>query len=102
VEARIDTLILGCTHYPLLAGLLQLELGPEVVLVSSAEETAKDTYATLVREGRLRPATSLPAHRFLCTGDPERFAPVADVFLGPELVAVDVVRAEPVRGGAWS
>ena len=42
----VDTLIMGCTHYPLLSGLLQLELGPDVVLVSSAEETAKDVYAT--------------------------------------------------------
>ncbi len=45
MAADIDTLILGCTHYPLLAGLLQRELGPGVVLVSSAEETAKDVYA---------------------------------------------------------
>ncbi len=44
----IDTLILGCTHYPLLSGLLQRELGPGVVLVSSAEETAKDVYAALL------------------------------------------------------
>jgi len=101
VNARVDTLILGCTHYPLLAGLLQMELGPEVVLVSSAEETAKDTYATLVDEGLLRTETSPPAHRFLCTGDPDAFGPVADVFLGPELEAVDVVRAERVGGGAW-
>jgi len=101
VNARVDTLILGCTHYPLLAGLLQMELGPEVVLVSSAEETAKDTYATLVDEGLLRTETSPPAHRFLCTGDPDAFGPVADVFLGPELEAVDVVRAERVGGGVW-
>ena len=46
----IDTLIMGCTHYPLLSGLLQLELGPDVALVSSAEETAKDVYAGLVAE----------------------------------------------------
>ncbi len=48
----IDTLIMGCTHYPLLSGLLQLELGPDVALVSSAEETAKDVYSGLVA-GRL-------------------------------------------------
>jgi glutamate racemase len=101
VNARVDTLILGCTHYPLLAGLLQMELGPEVVLVSSAEETAKDTYATLVDQGLLRTEMSPPAHRFLCTGDPDAFGPVADVFLGPELEALDVVRAERVGGGAW-
>lgn len=101
VKAGIDTLILGCTHYPLLAGMLQLELGPDVVLVSSAEETAKDTYAALVEEDLLRTQTTPPAHRFLCTGDPAAFGPVADVFLGPELEGVGVVRAEPVGGGAW-
>jgi len=101
VNAGVDTLILGCTHYPLLAGLLQLELGPDVVLVSSAEETAKDVYKTLVEEELLRTETAPPAHRFLCTGDPGGFGPVADLFLGPELDAVDVVRAEPVGGGTW-
>jgi len=105
VNAGIDTLILGCTHYPLLAGMLQLELGPGVVLVSSAEETAKDVYATLVGEGLLRDDPELPHHRFLCTGDPATFGPVADVFLGPELAAVDVQRAEPgvgSGGGRWN
>ena len=49
-------MIMGCTHYPLLSGLLQLELGPDVVLVSSAEETAKDVYAELLRGDALRTA----------------------------------------------
>ena len=62
VERGIDTLILGCTHYPLLSGLLQLELGPDVVLVSSAEETAKDVYATLlaIRPGARRAGCPRP------------------------------------------
>ena len=47
-------MIMGCTHYPLLSGLLQLELGADVVLVSSAEETAKDVYAELLRTDALR------------------------------------------------
>jgi glutamate racemase len=102
VKARIDTLILGCTHYPLLAGMLQLELGPDVVLVSSAEETAKDVYATLVGEGALRTAEEPPTHRFLCTGDPGSFGPVADVFLGPELSALDVRRATREGGRGWN
>jgi glutamate racemase len=80
----IDTLILGCTHYPLLSGLIQLESGPDVVLVSSAEETAKDVYATLLREGLGRPdAGPAPAHRFLCTGAPAPFQELAERFLGP-------------------
>ena len=99
----IDTLILGCTHYPLLAGLLQLELGPDVVLVSSAEETAKDVYAGLVAGDLLaEPTASSCEHEFLSTGDPESFERVAAVFLGPELTEVGAARAEPVGGGAWS
>ena len=94
MERGMDTLILGCTHYPLLSGLLQLELGPDVVLVSSAEETAKDVYATLVSEGLEAEGSLPPAHRFLATGDPEQFQRVAEVFLGPEL---GEVRAAQVR-----
>ncbi len=98
----IDTLIMGCTHYPLLAGLLQLELGPDVVLVSSAEETAKDVYATLVAGNLLRRSTAPAEHGFLSTGDPAAFERVAGLFLGPELTAVGAAHAEPVGGGAWS
>ena len=98
----IDTLIMGCTHYPLLSGLLQLELGPDVVLVSSAEETAKDVYATLVAERLLRDEGSRADHEFLSTGDPEAFERVAGVFLGPELTEVGAARAVPVGGGSWS
>jgi glutamate racemase len=101
-QGGIDTLILGCTHYPLLSGLLQLELGPEVVLVSSAEETAKDVYATLLREDLQRTETGAPEHTFLATGDPAGFQRVAEVFLGPELGEVRATHAEPVGGGAWS
>jgi glutamate racemase len=100
-EAGIDTLILGCTHYPLLSGLLQLELGPDVVLVSSAEETAKDVYATLVQEGLATGEAALPHHEFLSTGDADRFRSVADVFLGGhELARVEAVHLE--KEGSWS
>lgn len=91
----IDTLILGCTHYPLLSGLIQLEAGPDVVLVSSAEETAKDVYATLLREGLARgDAAGHPAHEFLCTGDPALFQALAERFLGPEIGDLHVRRVE--------
>ncbi|MGZ8624503.1 MAG: glutamate racemase [Actinomycetota bacterium] len=102
VSEGIDTLILGCTHYPLLSGLLQMELGPDVVLVSSAEETAKDVYATLVSHGLQRDATTAPQHEFLATGDPAAFERVASVFLGPELTEVGAAKAHPVGGGTWN
>jgi glutamate racemase len=102
IERGIDTLILGCTHYPLLSGLLQLELGPDVVLVSSAEETAKDVYATLLRSGLERREPDAPAHEFLSTGEPELFQHLAEVFLGPELLEVRAAQALPVGGGSWN
>ena len=92
MSAGIDTLVLGCTHYPLLSGMLQLELGPDVVLVSSAEETAKDVYGELVSRGLLAPADERPVHRFATTGDPERFQQLAEVFLGPEVRDLGVER----------
>jgi glutamate racemase len=101
-EEGVDTLILGCTHYPLLSGLLQLELGPDVVLVSSAEETAKDVYAELIGSGLQRDAEDRPEHEFLATGDPDAFQRIAQVFLGPELTQVRAARAVPVGGGSWS
>ena len=102
MESGIDTLILGCTHYPLLSGLLQLELGPDVVLVSSAEETAKDVYATLVSSDLERGTAEPPEHAFLTTGDPAQFQRVAEVFLGPELGEVRAAQAQPIGGGTWS
>ncbi len=84
----IDTLILGCTHYPLLTGVISYVLGDAVTLVSSAEETAKDVYRALVERGIERGADAVPAHRFLTTGQPEEFETIGRRFLGPELQQV--------------
>ena len=84
--AGIDTLVLGCTHYPLLTGVISYVMGDEVTLVSSAEETAKDVYRTArARRSRARPGLPAPEHRFLATGEPERVRAVGRRFLGPEL-----------------
>lgn len=86
----IDTLVLGCTHYPLLTGVISYVCGDEVTLVSSAEETAKDVYRMLAAHGLSRPHGSpAPRHRFLATGDPEPFARLGRRFLGPEVSAVE-------------
>jgi glutamate racemase len=85
----IDTLILGCTHYPLLTGVLSYVMGDQVTLVSSAEETAKDVYKLLVRLGLERdPELGAPVHRFLTTGQPEQFEQIGRRFLGPEMQSV--------------
>ncbi len=89
-DADVDTLVLGCTHYPLLTGVISLVMGDGVTLINSAEETAKDVYRTLTREGLARPDDApAPVHRFLSTGDPGPFVRLGRRFLGPEIVAVE-------------
>ncbi|HEU0088686.1 MAG TPA: aspartate/glutamate racemase family protein, partial [Pseudonocardiaceae bacterium] len=85
-RARVDTLVLGCTHYPLLTGVLQIVMGDGVTLVSSAEETAKDVLRVLTEADLLRTGCSEAEHRFTATGDPVSFARLARRFLGPVLV----------------
>ncbi|RJL24554.1 glutamate racemase [Bailinhaonella thermotolerans] len=86
-----DTLILGCTHYPLLTGAISYVVGDSVTLVSSAEETAKDVYRILHDRGMARDSTpEPPAHRFLATGDTTLFATLGRRFLGPEIQAVQL------------
>ena len=88
-RAGVDTVVLGCTHYPLLSGVLQIVLGPDVTLVSSAEETAKDLLRVLWDAGLARePGTDPGPHEFLATGDPEPFRRLGRRFLGPEIAAV--------------
>ncbi|MGI8612962.1 MAG: glutamate racemase [Nocardioidaceae bacterium] len=86
----IDTLVLGCTHYPLLTGVISYVMGDGVTLVSSADETAKDLYGLLVGHGLERDsALDAPRHQFLTTGSPAEFRELGRRFLGPELEAVD-------------
>ena len=87
--AGVDTLVLGCTHYPLLTGAISYVMGEDVTLVSSAEETAKDVYRTLVAHDLLRTGATAPTLRFQATGDAEAFGKLARRFLGPEVTAVE-------------
>jgi glutamate racemase len=80
----VDTLILGCTHYPLLTGVISYVMGDNVTLISSAEECAKDVYKTLTQADLLRPGGD-PAYAFLTTGSPEEFETIGRRFLGPEV-----------------
>lgn len=88
-DAGIDTLVLGCTHYPLLTGVISYVMGDGVTLVSSAEETAKDVYRALVSHNLVRSGTTRPDHRFVATGDAAQFELLARRFLGPEVAAVE-------------
>lgn len=85
--ADIDTLILGCTHYPLLARTIGDVMGREVFLVSSADETAFEVRALL--GDRPTDVTQEPKHRFLTSGDVSTFQHLGTQFLGPEVGNVE-------------
>lgn len=92
VKAQVvDTLVLGCTHYPLLTGALSYVMGDGVTLVSSAEETAKDVFKVLSEHNLLRTDASKPTLRFQATGDAQAFASLAKRFLGPEVQNVEQI-----------
>ena len=82
LDAEVDTLVLGCTHYPLLQGVLQIVMGQEVTLVSSAEETAKDLVRVLTERDLLTTRDTPPRHEFLATGSAEPFTRLAQRFMG--------------------
>ncbi|WP_435299694.1 glutamate racemase [Timonella sp. A28] len=91
-EADVDTLILGCTHYPLLAGVISYVMGEDVTLVSSSDETAKSVYRTLLEYGLERDSDApAPEHQFRSTGDSAVFTELARRFLGPEVSRVETM-----------
>jgi glutamate racemase len=83
--AGVDALLLGCTHYPFLARTIGDVMGSEVVLVSSADETAFATRDQLDQLGLLRLGGRRGRHRFLSSGDVELFRELGHQLLGPEL-----------------
>lgn len=94
-EDGIDALILGCTHYPLLKPLIGEILGLDVVLIDSAEETAREVEEVLVERELAAEPGSAGASRFLVSDLPAQFLRVGRIFLGEELREVEVVQAGP-------
>lgn len=110
-EVGVDTLVLGCTHYPLLSGIIQMAVGRNVTLINSAEETAKDLVRLLTEQDMLAPGEpdgegatvdaagvtdaadiAEPLRRFETTGDPVLFERLAHRFLGPVVGSVAATR----------
>ena len=85
----IDTLVLGCTHFPLLSTAIGQVMGPEVRLISSAQETAREVADVLATRGWLAPSGSIARHSFFTTGDPDEFA-----HLGSGVLRRPIKRAE--------
>ncbi|MDX1660735.1 MAG: glutamate racemase [Gemmatimonadota bacterium] len=95
-DEGVDALILGCTHYPLLKGVIGETLGDGVRLIDSAEETAREVGALLGRRDLAREGGGRPEHRFLVSDLPEQFLRVGQRFLGSKIGSVDVVTAGSV------
>ncbi|MEY2698477.1 MAG: hypothetical protein RL720_433 [Actinomycetota bacterium] len=90
IAADVDTLVLGCTHYPFLRGALSYVMGDHVRLVSSDNETAKDVYRELVNRQLDRVDPAPPNYRYEATGDnTAEFLRLSSLFLGPHVVTVD-------------
>ena len=90
IAAEIDTLVLGCTHYPLLKPLLHDVLGSDVRLIDSAEETAAETARTLASANLCAPAGAGAAYRFVASDDPLQFLQLGQRFLGGTMEGVEV------------
>jgi glutamate racemase len=97
----VDTLVLGCTHYPLLKGVIGRFMGPGVKLISSDEEVAREVEENLRRRGYLRESSGPPSYRFMCSGDVDQAVGLGRIFLGPEVEAVERVELPllPSSGG---
>lgn len=92
-DARVDTLVLGCTHYPFLKGAISYVMGDGVALVSSDVETANDVYRVLVSQGLERRTPLRPVHRFEATGDSSAaFLDLAHRLIGPDIASVELVQ----------
>ena len=98
-DAGVDTLVLGCTHYPLLSSVLQLAIGDNVTLVSSAEEATKDVYK-ICAERDLFAEEERPERRFETTGEVSTFTELASRFLGPGVGDLDVAGGVSFSGPA--
>jgi glutamate racemase len=97
-EADVDTLVLGCTHYPILREVIAEVMGPEVALIDSGEAVAEEVAIALAERDEMRIEGSAPESQFFVTDAAERFRRVAEIFLGAPLdrfETVDVVK-EPL------
>lgn len=88
VRAGIDSLILGCTHYPLLSETISKVAGSNIKLISSAKETARELKETLTRKDSLREEEGSPALKFVSSGDENIFQMLGARFLGQEIESV--------------
>ncbi|OMF21345.1 glutamate racemase [Paenibacillus sp. FSL H8-0548] len=90
-EHPIDTLILGCTHYPFLAETISEIMGQDVKLISSADETAREISVILQGRGKLAAGDRLPVHQFFCSGDQQLFQSITRQWLGEQIELTPII-----------
>ncbi|MCL2818777.1 MAG: glutamate racemase [Actinomycetia bacterium] len=90
-DDEVDCVVLGCTHYPLLHDPIAAIMGEEVVLVSSAEETAHDVLSTLERRGHLASVGNVATYEFFTTGDKDRFKALGSKVFGRTLEPLELL-----------
>jgi len=93
----VDSLVLGCTHFPLLSAAIGGVMGPRVQIISSAEETAQEVAATLERRGHLAAPKDAPSRCFATTGDPAEFGRLGSRVFGTRLGAIESVSLEELK-----
>ncbi|HSK47563.1 MAG TPA: glutamate racemase [Coriobacteriia bacterium] len=96
-RSGVDTLVLGCTHFPLLSAAIGQAMGPRVRLISSAEETAHEVAQTLERRGHLAMQAAKPHHVFATTGDAEEFERLGSIVFGAPVGRAERVDLETLR-----
>lgn len=98
---HIDTLILGCTHYPLIKDLVQREMGDHIQVISSGEETAREASLILAYHKALEKEDAAPVHEFYTTGDIEKFRLVANSWFEEPVRILKSVELEHVQSSAF-
>lgn len=88
LKGKVDTVLLACTHYPLIKTTLQKILGPQVKLVEPAERCALQAYDILSKANLLNPQRKKPHYQFFVSDDPEKFRKLGQVFLGMPIETV--------------
>jgi len=87
-KQKIDTLVLGCTHYPLLKKVISQVMGEDVTLIDSAEETALEVKRVLEEKNLINPCASDPSYKFYVSDFPEKFIQIGERFLGEKIKEV--------------
>ena len=97
-KRNLDTLILGCTHYPFLSDTISDVMGRDITLISSADETAREISTILYDRNKLAHNDGLPVHQFFCSGEPRMFKTIAQQWLGEQIELTPVVWQVPKIG----